>query len=67
MRLNPMLSAALATSLLLMAPARAQEKGATLDTSKIEELTGLKGTLDAKEGVFEVSMPRADLKVLARP
>jgi|1185.fasta_scaffold853965_2 hypothetical protein len=34
MRLNPMLSAALATSLLLMAPARAQKKGATLDTRR---------------------------------
>jgi hypothetical protein len=36
-----------------------------LDTAKIEALTGLKGKLDAKEGVFKVSMPRSDLKVTA--
>jgi hypothetical protein len=32
-----------------------------LDTAKIEELTGQKGTMDAKEGVFKVSLPRADI------
>ena len=34
-----------------------------LDTARIEELTGAQGTLDAKEGVFKVSVPRADLSV----
>ncbi|HEV8379527.1 MAG TPA: DUF1259 domain-containing protein [Tepidisphaeraceae bacterium] len=38
----------------------AQEK---LDTAKIEQLTGAKGKTDEKEGVFKVSVPRADLKV----
>jgi hypothetical protein len=36
---------------------------ATLDTAKIEALTGAKGTLDAKEGAFKVSVPRTDLRV----
>jgi len=36
-----------------------------LDTARIEELTGAKGTLDAKEGVFKVSVPRSDLSVNA--
>jgi len=36
-----------------------------LDTARIEELTGAKGTLDAKEGVFKVSVPRSDLSVAA--
>ena len=36
-----------------------------LDTARIEELTGAKGTLDAKEGVFKVSVPRTDLSVTA--
>src|SRR4051812_36065845 len=36
-----------------------------LDTAKIEQLTGLKGTLNEKEGVFKVSYPRADLSVTA--
>ena len=38
---------------------------AGLDTSKIEQLTGLKGTFDAKEGVFKVSYPRADIQTSA--
>jgi Domain of Unknown Function (DUF1259) len=39
--------------------------GAALDTAAIEELTGAKGTLDAKEGVFKVSLPRSDIKATA--
>jgi len=38
---------------------------ARLDTAKIEELTGVKGTLDEKEGAFKVSVPRSDLSVTA--
>jgi len=34
-----------------------------LDTVRIEELTGAKGKLDPKEGVFKVSVPRGDLDV----
>ena len=34
-----------------------------LDGARIEELTGAKGKLDAAEGVFKVSVPRADLNV----
>ncbi len=34
-----------------------------LDTARIEELTGAKGKLDEKEGVFKVSLPRTDLSV----
>jgi hypothetical protein len=36
-----------------------------LDTTKIEQLTGLKGTLNQKDGVFKVSYPRSDLQVTA--
>src|SRR5215216_3610358 len=36
---------------------------AALDGAKIEQLTGLKGTLNEAEGVFKVSSPRADVKV----
>jgi hypothetical protein len=38
---------------------------APLDGAKLEQLTGAKGKLDDKEGVFKVSVPRADLKVVA--
>ena len=34
-----------------------------LDTARIEELTGLKGKLNAEEGVFKVTSPRGDVKV----
>jgi hypothetical protein len=34
-----------------------------LDTALIERLTGAKGALDAKSGVFKVSVPRTDLQV----
>jgi hypothetical protein len=36
---------------------------ASLNTLRIEQLTGLKGNLDAKEGVFRVSFPRRDLQI----
>src|SRR5438309_65345 len=54
-----------------MGPARSAAPGASpdpapaLDTARIEELTGAKGTLDEKEGVFKVSVPRSDLSVTA--
>jgi hypothetical protein len=35
----------------------------SLDTAKIEKLTGVKGKLDTTENVFKVSVPRSDLKV----
>jgi hypothetical protein len=36
---------------------------AKLDAARIEQLTGAKGKMDEKEGVFKVSVPRSDLKV----
>ena len=36
---------------------------AKLDTAKIEQLTGVKGDLNEKEGVFTVRAPRTDLQV----
>src|SRR6266513_1676543 len=37
---------------------------ATLDTAKIDNLTGLKGKLNEKEGVYKVTFPRDDVKVV---
>ena len=34
----------------------------SLNTAKIEELTGVKGKLNQKEGVFKVTLPRTDIK-----
>lgn len=41
------------------------QTAAGLDTARIEKLTGAKGALDEKEGVFKVSVPRTDLSVTA--
>jgi hypothetical protein len=36
---------------------------AALDTAKIDQITGLKGKLNEKEGVYKVTFPRNDVKV----
>jgi hypothetical protein len=48
---------------LALHPAVVAEAKVELNTAKIEQLTGAKGALDGKEGVFKVSMPRSDLSV----
>ena len=53
------LSVVLVTGLATLATA-AEFK---LDTAKIEEAAGGKGTLNADEGVFKVSYPRKDIKI----
>ena len=53
------LSAFLSSSAALAAP----KAPAALDQARIEQLTGAKGKLDEKAGVFKVSAPRSDLKV----
>jgi hypothetical protein len=35
-----------------------------LDAARIDELTGLKGKMNEKEGVYKVTFPRADVKVV---
>ncbi len=35
-----------------------------LDTAKIDQITGLKGKLNEKEGVYKVTFPRNDVKVM---
>ena len=37
---------------------------ANLDTARIDQLTGLKGKMNEKEGVYKVTFPRNDLKVV---
>src|SRR5438309_367022 len=49
--------------LCFIAPFGATAQSKKLDTAKIEQLTGLKGTLNANEGVFKVSVPRNDVKI----
>src|SRR5690349_24458940 len=52
----------LACVLTLMAGAAAGQ-GSSLDTNRIDQITGLKGAWNAAEGVFKVSAPRNDVAV----
>jgi hypothetical protein len=53
----------LATALVFAALTCAS-KAADLDTAKIDNLTGLKGKMNQKEGVYKVTFPRNDVKVV---
>ena len=57
----PFLISVVVAMLALGAIAQSAERA--MDTANIERLTGVKGTLDDKEGVFKVSAPRKDLSV----
>src|SRR5512143_2271052 len=37
---------------------------ANLDTARIDQLTGLKGKFNEKEGVYKVTFPRNDVKIV---
>jgi len=50
------------TTLVLIAVAYASV-AAELNTARIDELTGLKGKMNQKEGVYKVTFPRGDVKV----
>src|SRR5258708_24540212 len=52
----------LTTALHLTSLSHAAESA--LNTAAIERLTGAKGVLDQKEGVFKLSAPRKDLSVI---
>src|SRR5213595_4088842 len=51
-----------ATALALIAFVYAAA-AADLNTARIDELTGLKGKMNEKEGVYKVTFPRGDVKV----
>src|SRR5919198_5735412 len=53
----------LTTGLVVIAVACASAADA-LDQAKIDNLTGLKGKLNEKEGVYKVTFPRDDVKVV---
>jgi hypothetical protein len=50
-------------SVSMLATSAVAQSAAGLDTARIESLTGVKGTLNDKEGVFKVTAPRTDLTV----
>ena len=60
-RTAALISVLLTTALCLTSLSQAAEPA--MDTGAIERLTGAKGALDEKEGVFKVSVPRKDLSV----
>jgi hypothetical protein len=55
----------LALAVLAFAVSPARAAGPALDAARIEQLTGAKGAWNEKEGVFKVSFPRTDLKIIA--
>jgi len=66
MRIAKRSSIGLVVILLAPLPALGAAKtaaSAAFDQAKIEQLTGAKGKLDEKAGVFKVTLPRSDLKV----
>ena len=61
-----MICTLLATLLLVPSAAATAQSPGRPNPSSIEKLTGAKGSWNEKEGVFKVSVPRADLAVTAR-
>jgi rhodanese-related sulfurtransferase len=49
--------------ILLPLSMKCLDVGAALDTNRIEQVTGLKGTWNAAEGVFKLTVPRSDIPV----
>ena len=61
--MKPTSSILRATTRLAFAALLLLQAHAALDGAKIEQITGLKGTLNEAEGVFKVASPRGDLPV----
>ena len=56
--------AGLVLAVLLHGPVRAADADSSvLDTAKIEQITGMKGTWNAAEGVYKIAQPRTDVSV----
>src|ERR1051325_11864267 len=51
-------------SILICCATSTAALAATLDTTKIDQITGLKGKFNEKEGVYKVTFPRDDVKVV---
>ena len=49
--------------LLSLVAATVSAAGATLNTERIDQLTGLKGKLNEKDGAYKISFPRDDIAV----
>jgi Domain of Unknown Function (DUF1259). len=50
--------------IILFCFASIAEGSTALDTAKIDQITGLKGKMNEKEGVYKVTFPRNDVKVV---
>ena len=63
MRILTMTALVVSAVTLLSSPLMSLAGEKALDTATIERLTGVKGELSEKEGVFKVSVPRSDLDI----
>jgi hypothetical protein len=50
--------------LIALCSANIEAVCAALDTAKIDQITGLKGKMNEKEGVYKVTFPRNDVKIV---
>jgi Domain of Unknown Function (DUF1259) len=51
-------------SILIVSATTAAALATALDTPKIDQITGLKGKMNEKEGVYKVTLPRSDVRVV---
>jgi len=58
-----MQSSLVGATLILTLSLQSFVAGAALDGARIDQITGLKGKLNEKEGVYKVTFPRSDVKV----
>lgn len=52
------------TTATIFAAVLCASAGADLNTGRIDELTGLKGKMNEKEGVYKITFPRNDVKIV---
>jgi Domain of Unknown Function (DUF1259) len=62
-RLGKPIMKQISATVLLLAALICVSVAADLNTARIDELTGLKGKLNEKEGVYKITFPRSDVKI----
>src|SRR5262245_7931942 len=64
MRITTTVMKQILTTATIFAAVLCASAGADLNTGRIDELTGLKGKMNEKQGVYKITFPRNDVKVV---
>src|SRR5262249_39181090 len=64
MRITTTVMKQILTTATIFAAVLCASAGADLNTGRIDELTGLKGKMNEKEGVYKITFPRNDVKIV---